>query len=227
MASLLVVGNPRRKRKHHKRKFHLFGVKNPKHRKRSASVNVFAAKNPRRKHRKHFRFSARHNPKRRMLPRAAGGVVQTHGMPALIGAAGGVINDVAVGYLSGLLPASLQSGALRIVTKAGTAVGLGMLGERFVAKSTARMATVGALTCVLHDALRGIVGNFLPSVQLGEHLSEYLEPYSRPQRLAELPPMIPGILPRTSTMGALVGPSSPAFMSAGGGMTDFGSHTQY
>lgn len=119
------------------------------------------------------RKGARRNP---IMPR---NFMDTHLQPALIGAGAAVVNDMAVGKLVGLLPASLQTPEARHLVKGISAIGLSMLAAKAkVANSTTiRQATVGMLTCVLHDAGRTQAQKFLPSIALGEYLSEVIGPW--------------------------------------------------
>ena len=120
-----------------------------------------------------FRRKARKNP---IVPR---GFADSHLKPAALGAAGALVNDLAAGFLVGKLPAVLQKQELRHIVKAGIAVGLSALAVKgkIANGPMVKAMTVGALTCTLHDASRAQVQKFLPSIALGEYLSEVVGPW--------------------------------------------------
>lgn len=160
---------------------------NPKKRKaarkhKAKRVTVTAKRNPvmarktkrrtKSKAKRRFSFRARRNP---IVPKGFG---DSHIKPAIVGAAGALINDVAVGAIIKRLPVSMQRPELRHAVKALVAVGLGVAASkaRIASSSMVKAATVGALTCVTHDAARAQVQKLLPSIQMGEYLSEVLGP---------------------------------------------------
>lgn len=120
-----------------------------------------------------FRRKAHRNP---IMPR---NFMDTHLMPAAIGAAGALVNDIAVGKLVAKLPAGLQKAEVRHFVKGVAAIGLSMLASKakVASGSTIRTATVGALTCALHDAARLQAQKMMPQVALGEYLSEVQGPW--------------------------------------------------
>lgn len=160
---------------------------NPKKRRRKATRRTAPKLNPvtpmkrkrkssarrRRSPLRFFRRKVRRNP---ILPRS---FMDTHLQPALVGAAGALVNDVVVGKLVSFLPAGLQKPEIRHLVKGVTAVGLSMLAAKAkVANNvTIKAATVGALTCVLHDAGRAQLQKQLPTIALGEYLSEVMGPW--------------------------------------------------
>lgn len=170
---------------------------NPKKRKaarkhKAKRVTVVAKRNPvmsrktQRKNRpaskRKFSFTARRNP---IVPR---GFVASHLQPAAIGAAGAVINDIAVGFIVQQLPVSMQRPELRQAVKALVAVGLGIgaTKARLASAHVVKAATIGALTCVTHDAARSQIQKLLPSIQMGEYLSEVIGPVAyRPAYMGE------------------------------------------
>ena len=76
--------------------------------------------------------------------------------------------------------------------------------------STIRNATVGALTCVLHDAGRAQAQKMLPTVALGEYLSEVIGPWQGIQSYS--PTGLSEYLSGTDAIGA------SDYVSAGGGV---------
>ena len=155
MSAQLLMINPRRRKKSKKSKSRsasrLRAVSNP------------APKKRRRRGRRSFTVYARRNPI--SVPK---NLVDGQIMPAAIGAAGALVNDIALGFLVSKLPASLQSGYLLYGVKAASAIGLGMLAENVLSKSMARQGAQGALTCIFHDIARAGFQRAVPSIQLGE-----------------------------------------------------------
>lgn len=78
-----------------------------------------------------------------------------------IGAVGSIAVDVVYNKLP--LPASMKSGNVAPIVKAGVTIGLGLLAGRFLNKQLAHGATVGALTVQLRDVMH----NFLPASMQG------------------------------------------------------------
>lgn len=93
------------------------------------------------------------------------------------GAVGALALDVAQGYLP--IPAAWKAGIMGTVTKAGIAIGIGLLASKtkLVNYSTAAKMANGALTVVLHDELKKQVGTYAPGIQMGEYMGEYLGEY--------------------------------------------------
>lgn len=128
-----------------------------RHRRRHRLVN------PRRHH--HRRRHRNSHRRRRHLrnPRRGGGgmsirsVVREAVAPAFVGGAGAVVIDVIYSYVSPYVPASLQTGFLAYLVKGAVAVGAGALSSRFVGRSRAQAAVVGALTVLSYSAIRSAV----------------------------------------------------------------------
>ncbi len=102
-------------------------------------------------------------------------------MPAFQGAAGGVLLDVIWGYIP--VPATpggfnLKTGQLRHVFKGLGAIGMGMVAQQFVRQGTANALTTGALTTVMHTAMREMVQQFMPNIPLGAYMEQV--PYGTP-----------------------------------------------
>jgi hypothetical protein len=88
-------------------------------------------------------------------------------MPAATAATGGLMLDVLWGYAP--IPGALKTGPMRHVAKAAGAIGLGMLAGMVVSKATADRFATGALTIVMHDAMRDIASRAVPALKLGEY----------------------------------------------------------
>lgn len=104
--------------------------------------------------------------RRRSNPTMRG--VQGQAMTAFNGAIGALGLDIALGYIP--IPANLKAGPLGYATKLAGAVGLGVVAKNFVKASTATKLTEGAMTVVIHSALRDTVQQFAPQIQMGEYM---------------------------------------------------------
>lgn len=126
---------------------------NPAPRKRKSAA---AAPAPRRRY------------KRRLIgrgKRAARGFMGSTLMPAAMGAAGALGLDILMGFLP--IPAVLTTAPAKYLVKGAGAVGLGIAAGYIVAPATAHQLTVGALTVVIHEALKNTLASAMPSLQLG------------------------------------------------------------
>lgn len=84
--------------------------------------------------------------------------------PAFMGAAGALTLDIAWGYLP--IPMTMKTGMMRHVAKGIGAIGLGYLVNMVATKRTADEMTRGAMTVVLHGAMREAAQQFMPNVPL-------------------------------------------------------------
>lgn len=125
-----------------------------------------------------IRARRRRNP---IAIKGLSGITQRTIIPAATAAAGALGLDVIWGYAP--VPANLKVGPLRHVVKGAAAIGLGMLAENFVKKSTAQNITLGALTVVLHDMGREVLQNAMPQIPLGMYMDGTMG-YYNPASLA-------------------------------------------
>lgn len=95
-------------------------------------------------------------------------VMNNNVMPAFQGAMGGLSLDILWGYLP--IPVEFKTGMMRHIIKGGGALAMGMVAQNFVRPATARSLTTGALTTVMHSALRETVAQFAPNIPLGEYV---------------------------------------------------------
>jgi hypothetical protein len=65
------------------------------------------------------------------------------------------------------IPANLQMGPLRYLAKGAGAIAMGMLAGNVVNRQTAQAMSTGALTVIIHDAMREVTQSVMPSVPLG------------------------------------------------------------
>lgn len=144
--------------------------KSKKSRKRRYRRNPVAANpNPKRRTRKHRRSSRkaassagrvlrfRRNPDGRLLANL---------MPTVMGGAGAIVTDIAMGFLP--LPEQLKTGMLRPIVKGAAAFGIGMLVSQMVSRRVGNQFTAGALTVVAYDAMRTFLQQNVPQLQLGQ-----------------------------------------------------------
>lgn len=147
------------------------------------------------------------NPRRRYRRSNPAGLLGDTVMPAAMGAAGALGLDVLMGFLP--IPAALRTGPARYLVKGAGAIGLGIVAGYVVRPATAHQMAVGALTVVIHEALKSTVRSMVPTLQLGmaedfscleyvspamlteQGVSAYLEPpemgaYLEPSGLEEL-----------------------------------------
>jgi hypothetical protein len=123
-------------------------------------------------HRRNRRYHARRHYRRLRNPRRHGGglgsmrgIVRNAVIPAAMGAGGAVVFDVVYGYLNPYLPATFQSGWMNVIAKGAFAVGLGMVGMKFLGRERGRVMMLGALTVTAYGALRtAVAGMGIPGL---------------------------------------------------------------
>lgn len=133
------------------------GVRASNPRKRRAKRSYAAAAvrrtryvNPRKRHTKRAR---RRNPSMRGISAS----VKSLFIPALKGAGGALVVDIAMGYVSPMLPDSLNTTTTQPLVKAALAVALLYAGRKIVGGATAQQMAEGSLTVILHDTLKSYV----------------------------------------------------------------------
>lgn len=146
MASLMLI-NPRKRRAASKRRTR----RNPVA-KRAAPKRNPARANPLKTYRKRSR--ARRNPI------GLGGITATL-TNAAIGGAGAVAVDYALEFLP--LPVSMKTGWTGVAVKGAIAVGVGMIGKKFLGRNAERMAE-GALTVLAYSSIKGLLAPSTASV---------------------------------------------------------------
>lgn len=170
MAELLLVNPRRRKGKRRKmsalqRKY--FGKRKSVKRRRRAATRL---SNPRRRRRsyavKSYRSRRRRNPSLRGITSSIVPTVKA----GFLGAAGAIGNDLLFGYTKQYLPASVQTGVARHAVRALYAVLVGVLGN-YALKGRGRDLANGAMTVVLHDALKEQIATMAPQLPLGDYFS--------------------------------------------------------
>lgn len=83
-----------------------------------------------------------------------------------IGAIGAVGLDYLWQYASGYLPASLQTGYVGTVAKAGVAVGAGWLASKAVGKQAAAAGALGALTVIAYQLVHQMIAQAAPTAAI-------------------------------------------------------------
>ena len=148
MAQLMLVNPRKRRRTTTKRK----------------TTAVARRKSPVRRRRTVARPATRRVTRRRRNPIQRKGIMNQV-QPAFVAASGALALDLAWGFLP--IPANLQMGPLRYLAKGAGAIGIGILAGNVVNKKTAEQMATGALTVILHDAMREVTQTMVPTVPLG------------------------------------------------------------
>lgn len=164
MNEILLV-NPRRRRK-------------SKGRKRSR-VRLKKSASRRRKSYRVKRSSYKRNPVASLAPRSIIGAFLPTLKAGAVGAVGAVANDALIGQLGKFLPAFLSTGYARHLTKVGTAVLVGAVGNMAL-KGKGSALAAGAATVAMRDLIRETIQQNLPSLSpyLGDYDSEDLGAYN-------------------------------------------------
>lgn len=169
-----VMTNPRRRRRRARAR-----AVNPRRRRKSRSVVVYTRKRRRNPRRKSYR---RHRHRARSRNPFSTGSIKSALMPALFGAGGAIVTNIAFGYGSSYLPASLQTGWGAFAVQAAVAIGIGFLAGKFMGRSDGQAVAVGGLTVVAVTALTPVLSSAVPSLPglSGlRGLADY-QPYRRP-----------------------------------------------
>lgn len=95
----------------------------------------------------------------------ARGIINAQLMPAAVNASGALALDIVWGYLP--IPETVKTGPFKHVAKGAGAIALGVIAGNVVNSTTAKALSQGALTVVMHDAMREVAQNMLPGVPLG------------------------------------------------------------
>jgi len=112
-----------------------------------------------------------HRARRYKRNPSARGIVNSTLLPAATGASGALALDILWGFVP--IPETLKAGPLRYVVKGAGALGMGWLAGKVVKKSTAGQLASGALTVIMHDAMRDMMAKFMPGVGLGYYSAGY------------------------------------------------------
>jgi hypothetical protein len=212
MAELMLVANPkrRRKRKHARRR------SNP-HRRRAHRRH-----NPHRRHRRRNPHMRVRRYRRHRNPSFSMGGIKGMIKPVLkegfIGAAGAIGLDAVWGYVNPKLPATIASSPyLQFAVKCLVAIGVGTLGGKLL-RGRGRDLAVGGVTVAAHDMLKNVLQTSLPTV-FGSGGSLALSGYGHMGAyLSGSAPIVgTATFPRTQTA---VVPGFGAYLSGSTGMTD-------
>lgn len=168
MNELVILSNPRRRRKH-----------KAKHRRRHQA-----------RRRSHSRGRRRVSVRARRNPIFSGGIfasaMRTIKEGAL-GAVGALASDALYGYTKGFLPVQLQAGYGRTGVKLAYAVLLGIAAGK-MKSGLATPVAVGAATVTLHEMLAGLANSLAPSVPLGAYEDTAMLGYDSAQPLSAYMP---------------------------------------
>ncbi len=191
-AELLLVGNPRRRRKHRAKSHRRASRKQLAARARFAAMSRARSRGPRRIRRRahalranpirHRRRRVHHVARHRRRRNPVGFSGMRSVVPMLktagVGAVGAIANDIAYGFALPFLPAMMVTpvaagGGINPAYyggKLGSAIVLGLVTRRFLGAKSAQM-TEGALTVTLRDALKQLLVSFGVPVPMGASLN--------------------------------------------------------
>ncbi len=182
MNELIVASNPKRRQSAKQKAASRRNIKKAQAarrrgggRKRRRNMTTTATTRPRRRAAPAARRAA---PRRRSNPRARygmQGMLNNQVMPALMGGAGAVGNDMLFNVLP--LPVMLKIGPMRHIGKAASALAIGFVASFFATKKTADQLAAGALTVVGYNVVRELVSRFAPGIAMGEYLDPGLGYY--------------------------------------------------
>lgn len=166
---LLVNPHPRRSKRARSKIRRRRSKARRRSRRKTPKTPGFALPNPGRRRRRrasyHLRRARRRtNPSPRLSVRS----IQGNVINAVPGAFGALGLDILLGLVP--IPAEWKAGMVGYLTKALGAIGLGMVANMAVSAKTATAMTEGALTVMLHGAMRELVATNLPQVPLGMYL---------------------------------------------------------
>jgi hypothetical protein len=192
-AEQLLLINPRRKKRRAKKRSRV----RAKRRRVAAGgyrVRRRRVKNPRSHKRRRSSFKMRRRRHRNPIGLSTRGIMHSV-IPAGVGALGAVALDIAWGYGSSYLPASLQTGMLATVAKLAGAFGLGMIAGKVVGREKGKLVTAGAVTVILYQATKQFAHSAAPSIP---GLGAYMTPNmlgglgaSNPAAFVRAPMMLP------------------------------------
>lgn len=132
-----------------------------------------------------FALNPRRRRRHRINPRlpSLGGVTsmaKSIGVPLVTGVAGAAAIDLAWGYGSSYLPASLQSGTGATAAKAGSAVVLALVASKFVGRQRAMSGLLGALLAIGYGPVRDWIAKTFPTVKGFGGYADYVD-YTQPR----------------------------------------------
>lgn len=81
-----------------------------------------------------------------------GGFIGGSVMDSAVGTVGALLSDIAFNFIP--LPATVKTGAVGTLAKAGTSIALGMLASKVVGRAAAKKGVTGALTVQLYAYLK-------------------------------------------------------------------------
>lgn len=92
--------------------------------------------------------------------------------PAMVGAGGALGLDMVWGMLP--LPANMKTGMMGSVVKIGGALVLGQMSKGFLGKRTGENLTVGMVTVLTYDMVKGLISQNMPGVPMSEYIGSEL-----------------------------------------------------
>lgn len=165
----LAIVNPRRKRRKSRKV------------RRARARKLFVNPRKRRRSRRKGRSVAVRSGKRRssvarrgfggLSVRGALGSAKSLVRTAAPAAVGAVALDVLWAYLP--LPAQVRAGYAQFIAKGAGAVALGMVAEKFLGREIGSKFALGAMTVVIYNLARTLVGQFAPGIALAGGDSDF------------------------------------------------------
>lgn len=117
-------------------------------------------------------------------PNPIGNFVKDTLMPSVVGGAGALALDVAMGVLP--LPPAMKAGPMAPLVKAAGAVGIGMLAGQLMGRRVGEQVAAGGLTVTVYNVARQLLvrasGGKIPGLNeyVGEYVGDYVD-YNPPQ----------------------------------------------
>lgn len=166
--------NPRRhkRRRHVSRRRRHARAANPRRVLHTGRHYRARARRPNRRRRHHAR--RRHSNPRFHLP-SARGMVGAYIIPAVIGGVGGLVLDLAWGFLAPKLPPSVQTGYAGLAAKLAVVLGVAFGVNKFMPRLRVQTnrAAIGGATVLAYGAIKGIAQSVLPATTPG--LAGYID----------------------------------------------------
>lgn len=129
---------------------------------RSAAQKAATRKMLAKRHRRY-----RRNPAHRAGRFTVQGFMQHTLMPSVMGAAGALGINMAIGFLP--LPPMMKTGPMRTLTTIVGAAAIGAVASNFVKRETAQQAVAGAITISLYNLLVGYMPANIQAMTVGEN----------------------------------------------------------
>lgn len=169
MAEILLVNPLRRRKAKASKRRRKASPRRARRTRRAVTVSVKANPKRRRRYAKRVGASRRRYRRNPSFRGVTGQIVPTI-KSGFVGALGGLGLDVLSGFVIPKLPAAAQVGYGKTAVKVLGAVLVGILGNMAMRGKGRDLAT-GAMTIVIHEALKAQVSSAFPTLPMGEYFS--------------------------------------------------------